>query len=715
MFIGVSPAEPQLLVLLSNTGSSTFDENMNELRTDCIRFGNKILKNVLKLYADKVTTTPIHEYCKMLYAPILCTLATICMKEYSKLEARLGDKSIANFIVGCLGFLTNLCKNPPFYHIFNQNKNSLILDITMMLLKTTEREMELLTTDPVNFVSLGNNVCTRQNSKVPKTEAIRLLEALCTDIDGTLSFTVIICTEIIKYGCIRKNNESSPSTMSLSQMYNSSIFIIKTSTEILIETAILILADLNYTLHRRKDIGHLIESVMSEYTNILINSSSQLIKCRLALFFRFYGKLFYIRRADLFARMIKFLFNGVALEKEQMALALQCADALKSLCDYEEFRESLKPYIGELSLEICKLVTIVNAPAFYDLLRKIINCYTELIEDQVLNLIGVLVTRVNKEYEVIRNEGKNSNMTINQCWNIIRAICEQEKFYPKYLDQVETTILPLFEYMLRPKEIDFDDDIVQAITTLIEHRKGISENMAKIFPHLINFFNKYEKMFGSLLPTLNAYIYFGKNDFITAKENIEYIIKICFESLSSTKQKIELNNSEGAILLQVLLQTIEPKLMEPYIPHIIQKLLERLNTEPNTIYLSQQIYNAVLCSICNNAKVTLEKIEELKCTEPFFRKLLDSSTNYKITYEVKVLTIGLSTLLLQLQLPTHLDSYRTAILWTIVETLTNQTKRNADMLISMDKKVVPIMDDSKCEDDDDDDDYDRDYFEDEES
>jgi hypothetical protein len=77
-----------------------------------------------------------------------------------------------------------------------------------------------------------------------------------------------------------------------------------------------------------------------------------------------------------------------------------------------------------------------------------------------------LVARVQKELEGQQGKKKTlnvkggkkargkvnakSNMRINKCWNTIRFIAECEYFADKFLNIVEDTLLPLFEYLVTP-------------------------------------------------------------------------------------------------------------------------------------------------------------------------------------------------------------------------------------------------------------------------
>lgn len=50
-----------------------------------------------------------------------------------------------------------------------------------------------MTKDPEQFVSLALDTCDKQQSKVVKTQAAKLLEAICDNIDGAVSFITLFC------------------------------------------------------------------------------------------------------------------------------------------------------------------------------------------------------------------------------------------------------------------------------------------------------------------------------------------------------------------------------------------------------------------------------------------------------------------------------------------------------------------------------------------
>lgn len=53
--------------------------------------------------------------------------------------------------------------------------------------------------DPEQFMNLALDTCDKQKSLVIKTQGAKLLEAICDNIDGAVSFVTIFCCQAINY------------------------------------------------------------------------------------------------------------------------------------------------------------------------------------------------------------------------------------------------------------------------------------------------------------------------------------------------------------------------------------------------------------------------------------------------------------------------------------------------------------------------------------
>lgn len=153
----------------------------------------------------------------------------------------------------------------------------------------------------------------------------------------------------------------------------------------------------------------------------------------------------------------------------------------------------------------------------------------------------------------VSKKNEKANIRINKCWNTIRFIAEHDYFADRYLQIIEETLLPLFEYLVNPLDIDFDDDIIFCIQSLLKKTKEASPIMRKIFPVLFKFQEKYKGLMGNLLQTVNMFIVNAKDIFEGDAANMGLLIQMATLSLFKKDAPIILgNNMEGAILLQVL-------------------------------------------------------------------------------------------------------------------------------------------------------------------
>ena len=73
-------------------------------------------------------------------------------------------------------------------------------------MRTTAPELEQMLRDPEQFVNLALDTCDKQKSKVVKTQGAKLLEAICDNIDGAVSFITIFCCQSLHYS-LKNNNQ----------------------------------------------------------------------------------------------------------------------------------------------------------------------------------------------------------------------------------------------------------------------------------------------------------------------------------------------------------------------------------------------------------------------------------------------------------------------------------------------------------------------------
>jgi hypothetical protein len=121
--------------------------------------------------------------------------------------------------------------------------------------------------------------------------------------------------------------------------------------------------------------------------------------------------------------------------------------------------------------------------------------------------------------------------------------------------------LPLFEFIVEPSQIDFEDDILLSIKTLVKKKKSVSENIWRMIQFFPKVLEKNQHSFGNILDTINNLVLVGRDFLKTQPDALAIFMTMAdtsmFSELGKTRASTISNNIEGAILVQLLLQVFE--------------------------------------------------------------------------------------------------------------------------------------------------------------
>jgi hypothetical protein len=81
----------------------------------------------------------------------------------------------------------------------------------------------------------------------------------------------------------------------------------------------------------------------------------------------------------------------------------------------------------------------------------------------------------------------------------------------KYSGDFERLFMPIFEFMVDPTKINFEDSVLMIIKNFIKKTGTVSDIIAKVFGTLEKVFAKNKNRFGdsTLLETINCYLIYG--------------------------------------------------------------------------------------------------------------------------------------------------------------------------------------------------------------
>lgn len=438
----------------------------------------------------------------------------------SDLQLTIEEESISNFIIELLELNHCITQYEQFKGTFLQFLPNLILDVCLQMIKTTEIERQQMYDNPQEFVSLALDTCDRQKSYIIKTQAAKLIEALCDNIDGAVTLITFFCVTSLN---LTLSKESGKEALNLGeysininerhqQLCEGSSFMQHSKPDVIIDASITVLGLLSYvhSKNQYRNIFSIMESTLNYYIQEIINNESKLVKVRYALFLGYLVDMLYKDREDAFRETIFFLYRSVNLKGEDKAIALQSIDTLKTVtCDADLIpriqKANLLPDMIRLIQE--SVLTIQNHE-YVDFIQDFMTTYGEAIEGESVGIINAVTLRITNELKTDQTE--TSRMFVQKCFNLLKQATQNKTMMQKHGHIYEQTLIPIFEYMIDPTKISFEDDICLILKNFIRKTSNLSDIIYKVFPCLELVFKKNKNTFGdTLLDTLNWYLIYG--------------------------------------------------------------------------------------------------------------------------------------------------------------------------------------------------------------
>ena len=209
---------------------------------------------------------------------------------------------------------------------------NLILDVGLNLIKTSESERQDMYDRPAEFVALALDTCDKQQSGIVKTQAAKLFEGLCDNIDGAVTYTSYFCLQALNMTLSKESQkpklEIGDFAVNIEQAHNDLItgcsFIKHSKPDVVIDASIMVLGLLSY-VHSKpayKNVFVWVEKLFSYYVNEILNNESKLVKARYSLFLGYLIDVLFKQDPEAFKNTLFFLYKSVDLQGEDKVIAL---------------------------------------------------------------------------------------------------------------------------------------------------------------------------------------------------------------------------------------------------------------------------------------------------------------------------------------------------------------------------------------------------------
>ena len=662
--------------VISWIGQEKIDKNINTMKIKVFRFINLQLNTFGDVIVDQNKINVTNQLTKI----IINDLGWIIMNKYSnlmKLETEDEQDSYPDYNYSLLIsymfiYLKRILGKDNFIKEYTSQFNEIYKNILLPLLIPTVLEEDIaLDNESVNGYSIDiNDILLDNKEKKIKSTVSGLIKTFYKKNDECNNFLIKYTIGLLAF-LLNGNND----LINNKEIFNENDIIIillkaysKEKISIALFLVLNLLADVDTKNNKINDAQ--LHNFFEMNFQTCFKTNNILLKHQLILFVSNYSLRFYESDSNAFETMVVYLYNCL-FETQYSLISNSASESIQNFFDKKYGEDGgvkdtlLKVAIKNIS-NFENHIANIQISNFFDVIYQILFHFDKLENNFFIQIFQKVCKRINveeerhrrlkfkvkKEKNKIKKKAVNDtnlndyNIIINKCFNIIRMLMNSKIFVVKNVEQIEESLAPLVEYMSEPNKIDFDEDIISVIYSLIVH----NEKLTNLSMNLIVYLYKYcEKIKGLLLDTyelLNAYLAYG-TDIILSNENLIKGIYLTFEQgLVNTKYK----NSPFYTCLLIQTWIINcPKIPEKIIQNLIIIILKDINqiiTEYKTTKtLGENDYNflgyvtTILCGLINYSNIIIASLTETNnaYSLKYWLKLINDEDQAGFEYEIKII------------------------------------------------------------------------------
>ena len=302
-----------------------------------------------------------------------------------------------------------------FSETFIVEMKNLVVQVCLNLIKFNRGEAENMVNDPQEYINFSLDCCDKQHSMVPKTQACKLIESLCDNIDGAVTYISNLCCSAIMRALQGPNAEIVD--QSIMEVANEPFFF---SDPILIADAcLLVFTVMSYILPQRKDLVGSFEQMISINVQKFLehkphnlpemdsfeNAKAVILKSRFSLLLGYYADILFNNDANAFKQTMEFLIEGIgATSGIDEVIARGCVDTIAIVVTDHDVAPRLKEYLDYIVIQLRQLLDTVTFVNFYDFMNDFIKLFAkDLVGQRINSIMNAVVARICKEQQAKLN------------------------------------------------------------------------------------------------------------------------------------------------------------------------------------------------------------------------------------------------------------------------------------------------------------------------
>ena len=476
--------------------------------------------------------------------------------------------------------LTVLLPLQRFYFFFCQEFKAIAYSICLPLLQVSLNELEQFQDNPEEFANLSSDLCESKESDTYKCAVVDLLLTACKAVDGALSDVWKFSFDLV-LGAFENRQEMSENS------------ILNLSNEFRAELGLMTFAVLNPQASARMDLVQYIEEIMRVHLNNFYRAKF-LVKARVCLLIKFYSGFIFYNEDSKFAEMVTFLLNCCnQKENDSPAVNSQASDTLSTILQDDEVLIRIFSLLPKVFQYLVELIPNQSDKRFFESIYEMVSTNISVIYPFIDRLVPALVSKIIQVNQP--GLGKKSKLLIDLSWNVIQTILDSKKTQEVEASELESFVLPLFEYLKSPKRLYFEDRILQFEVTLMKKCMEISAaawNIVEILPHLQG---KNSNSVSHLFSFINTVIHLGKNEILSHSNHLLTILERCEVCFLSSSSQFEL--SQACLLYQQVVLAFKSRLSSNF--SLLILMVSQKLSETNKKYFNCKLFGLVFCAVAD--------------------------------------------------------------------------------------------------------------------
>lgn len=593
---------------------------------------NSTFAKLVSVVGVPIAPSPFINASMQIIPDVIYTLLQISTSNrvFSVLKSPETVKTVTEMLL----FLQDCISEAPFYTYFSSTYKALVVGICMSFLRFSPEELRLVETDSDEFHLVSMDICEGQDRENIKTAAAQMMERLADNIDGALSFSVYFSGQLVEFTCTGSGDMQKYAA--LWEMTEVGC-VLNCSEESRMEVGLLTLCVLAYAVKKREDLKGMVQTLLRDHFEMIMRTGSVVVAARLCQVVQFLFPIC-ISAAGLLDMSLTYLLTCLSAPSTPPALHLSAISALSQIISDDSLESPLDPYIPSILSTLITLLPYQTNKDFFESLQKLIYVNVSHVLPRFHPFLAALIQKIQVEMQTY--QAKRSDFIIAKCWNVVRTLLESSHLSREQLKTAEQLLSPLFQWISVPEQISFEDDIILTLTILIKRQSSASPLLLSLFSHFPAVQSKYKGELRFLFGLLNALIEYSWKE-LTGKEAM--LVEMC-EKAMFTGEEMQVAGVQAALLLQQLLTTCAPCVLDNVLPDILTFTQKRYNYGCFQAFHRISLLNTVNSALSYACERTVSLLGPTEVTN-FLREILNYKEHFYHSYEKKLAVTGMIRLI----------------------------------------------------------------------